>query len=72
MTVLDIPATLPRQRGSEESTTTVESERVAELRAMIQSGRYSGYLAELTSELEQAKAARAEIVGLTATSTLAG
>lgn len=49
---------------------TVESARVAELRKMIRSGRYAGFLPELKDELEKAKAARAEIRDLTATTVL--
>jgi hypothetical protein len=48
---------------------TAESARVAESQEMIRSGRYAGYLAELTDELVRAKAARAEVRDLTATAT---
>jgi hypothetical protein len=53
------------------SEPTAESARVAELQEMIRSGRYAGYLAELTDVLVRAKAARAEVRDLTATSVLA-
>ena len=54
-----------------EVEATAESRRVAELREMIRSGRYTGYLSELRDELAQAKAARDEMRDLTATSALA-
>ena len=53
-----------------EDPRTPESTRVAELQEMIRSGRYAGYLDELYGELEKAKAARAEIRDLTATTML--
>jgi len=52
------------------TSSTPESQRVAELQEMIRSGRYAGYLDELRGELAKAKAARAEIRDLTATSAL--
>ncbi|WP_433730871.1 hypothetical protein ACQP2Y_21225 [Actinoplanes sp. CA-051413] len=66
MTVTDI-----RPHLTAEPTASPESARVAELQEMIRSGRYAGYLAELTDELERAKAARAEVRDLTATTVLA-
>jgi hypothetical protein len=50
---------------------TDESERVAKLQEMIRSGRYEGYLDELTDELAKAKGARNEMRALTAMSALA-
>lgn len=64
MTVMDVR---PTTAGREP---TPESERVAELQEMIRSGRYSGYLAELTDELARAKAARDEMRGLVAGAAL--
>lgn len=62
MTILNLPRT-----GEQ----TPESQRIAELQEMIRSGRYVGYLDELKSELDKAKAAREEMRTLTATSVLA-
>lgn len=56
--------TLPRPTVEQ----TPESRRVAELQQMIRSGRYAGYLDELTTELAKAKAARDEIATLGVTS----
>ena len=69
MTVTDVHIPAPRTAGPDD-TVTPESDRVAELREMIRSGRYSGYLDELLSELDKAKAAQQEIRQLTATSVL--
>ncbi len=49
---------------------TPESARVAELKQMIRSGRYAGYLDELRGELAKAKPAQAAIRDLTATTVL--
>lgn len=64
MTVMDV---WPVTAGKEP---TPESARVAELQEMIRSGRYAGYLAELTDELARAKAARDEMRGLVAGAVL--
>jgi hypothetical protein len=60
-----------RPAVSADPVSTPESERVAELQQMIRSGRYSGFLDELTDELAKAKAARDEMRALTATTALA-
>lgn len=60
-----------RTRIRSTAERTVESARVADLQEMIRSGRYDGFLDELLNELDKAKAARAEIRDLTATSVLA-
>lgn len=66
MTVTELrPAATPQPEPTDES------KRVADLQEMIRSGRYSGYLAELTDELAKAKGARDEVRTLTATSALA-
>ena len=66
MTVTDI-----RIHVAPQPEPTPESLRVAELQEMIRSGRYAGYHDELRTELEKAKAARAEVRELTATTVLA-
>lgn len=65
MTVMDV-----RPTAAGEKEPTAESARVAELREMIRSGRYAGYLDELRDELAKAKAARGEIRALTARAAL--
>lgn len=67
MTVTDIRTRTTRPQPEQTS----ESKRVAELQEMIRSGRYCGYLEQLKDELDQAKAALAEVRELTATSALA-
>jgi hypothetical protein len=62
MTVIDLPRT--------QSEPTPESLRVAELQEMIRSGRYEGYLDELLTERDKAKAARDEMRRLTAGAAL--
>ncbi len=62
--------TIAPERPPPTAEATAESDRVAVLQEMIRSGRYAGYLDELRDELAKAKAARAEIRDLTATTML--